>query len=205
MLELSQTEVLELLAKQHAVREDRRAALKGRLQHFQRLGFPEGLNTGRGRAAIYDMPTVLSLLIAFEMLQIGLSGERVVQIMREQKDFIPKAAAAAGQLLGEQEGILNPHPIHKFDEGDDSFLLVFDPNALANFSSETEGLIDATDWGESFLFDGQMIKQRVRWCVVNTTLLISTALQHVSNLSGLSRAQLASELIELGSPKDGVK
>ena len=203
MLELSQTQVLELLARQHAVREDRRAALKGRLQHFQRLGFPAGLNTGRGRAAVYDLPTVLALLIAFEILQMGLSGERVVQIMRVRDDFVPRAAGAAGQFLGEKAGLLTPHRIHAFDEETDSVLLIFDPNALSNFSQGDDEPADITAWGDSIIFDGQVIKQRVRWCVVNTTLLIASASEHICDISGLTASEFAEEVIELGGPNKG--
>lgn len=195
MLALSQVQILEFLARQYEVREDRRGALKGRLQHFQRLGFPAGLNTGRGRAATYDLSKTLQLLIAFEMLQMALSGEQVVRILKGSELALSKAAFAVGQMLGEKLGIAEPDH-RRFSISEDSFLITFDPHALADFSNSEA---QRTDWGEAFLFDDEYLSWKTRHCIINTTLLISQALPHLSAVSSVAEGEIVEELIELAA------
>lgn len=64
------------LAHVHTIREDARSAFSARLKHFQRLGFPPGINTGRGRAASYDIGHLLLLMLALELVQLGIPPER---------------------------------------------------------------------------------------------------------------------------------
>lgn len=55
--------------------------LPPRLKHLKRLGFPEGVNIGRGKHFSYDGNAVFDLLIMFEMLQLGISPERAGAII----------------------------------------------------------------------------------------------------------------------------
>lgn len=64
------------LARVNLIREDARPAFDARLKHFQRLEFPPGTNTGRGRAAVYDIGHLLQLAFALELVQLGVPPER---------------------------------------------------------------------------------------------------------------------------------
>ena len=75
--DLSYAQVADVLAAQHEVADANRVAFRGRLQHFQRLGFPAGINTGRGRSAKYGFGQVLMLALGLELIQFGLSPETV--------------------------------------------------------------------------------------------------------------------------------
>lgn len=68
-----------LLAEAMGIPEARRSAFLGRFQHFQRLGLITGVKPGRGRAAEYTMPMILQLAVAFELVELGRTPERIVE------------------------------------------------------------------------------------------------------------------------------
>ena len=79
---LSYGELEGYLAEMHHVSNNKRAALKGRLKHFQRLGWPSGTNQGKGARVQYGVGQTLSLALGLEMLQLGLTPEKIVEQMR---------------------------------------------------------------------------------------------------------------------------
>lgn len=89
--DLSYAQVADVLAAQHEVADANRVAFRGRLQHFQRLGFPAGINTGRGRSAKYGFGQVLMLALGLELIQFGLSPEKAVSILRQHEPAIRRA------------------------------------------------------------------------------------------------------------------
>ena len=82
MFELKLSQVEALLADLHDIGATKRSALRARLKHFQRLGFPQGTNTGKGQAASYGPAECVQLLIAMEFLQLGLTPERAISIIK---------------------------------------------------------------------------------------------------------------------------
>ncbi|KXU29941.1 hypothetical protein A0J57_18130 [Sphingobium sp. 22B] len=72
--------VERVLASLHHVAGDRRSAFANRIKNLQRLGYPTGTNTGRGRAAAYDIGALIRLVVVFEFLQIGLPPERAIKV-----------------------------------------------------------------------------------------------------------------------------
>lgn len=83
-LALSYGEVMSFIAKRHSIAEDKMTALRGRLQHFQRLGWPSGANLGRGTRVRYGLKEVMLLAMAFEMVQLGVGPERIVDAWRQE-------------------------------------------------------------------------------------------------------------------------
>lgn len=86
-INLTYKEVEELLARLHDVHPERRGALLGRIKHLQRLGWPEGTNVGKGSRVRYDTQKTLSLVIAFELLDVGVTPERTVSLLNSQSVF----------------------------------------------------------------------------------------------------------------------
>lgn len=72
-------ELEDFLAEIHGVAPEKRTALKGRLKHFQRLGWPSGTNKGKGARVEYGIGQTMNLAMGMEMLQLGLTPERVVE------------------------------------------------------------------------------------------------------------------------------
>lgn len=77
-MHLSYGELEDFLAHIHHVAPEKRTALKGRLKHFQRLGWPAGTNKGKGARVEYGIGQTMCLAMGMEMLQLGLTPERVV-------------------------------------------------------------------------------------------------------------------------------
>lgn len=80
-IELSYADVESTLAKLHLIADDKRVAFRARLKHFQRLGFPEGANTGTGKRVAYSIIMLLKLAFAMELTQIGMAPKRVVHLL----------------------------------------------------------------------------------------------------------------------------
>lgn len=87
--------MLELAADTVNVPQERRSALLGRFQHLQRLKLIEGINPGRGKAAEYRAHQILIILIALQMLQLGMTPERAVDLIHRHDADIRKAITLA--------------------------------------------------------------------------------------------------------------
>lgn len=81
-LEFSFADVERSLASAHSIASDRRSAFAGRLKHLQRLKFPPGTNTGRGRAATYQVEHIWLLGLVLEINQMGVAPERAVDVVQ---------------------------------------------------------------------------------------------------------------------------
>lgn len=92
-MRLSFGQVEDLLASLHAVSDEHRIALRGRIKHFQRNGWPKGTNTGKGKRARYDFPGLLALAVAFEFTQIGMPPDRIVEMLSENWSKVRTAAS----------------------------------------------------------------------------------------------------------------
>jgi hypothetical protein len=113
------SEVSRLVARLHGVGEERLTALRGRLQHLQKLGFPPGVNTGRGRPAEYGPSQVLMLILILEFMAVGLAPERAVRLLRQRESEVKKATRLAlpGLLTEKVEAVfLRLEPAALFDE-----------------------------------------------------------------------------------------
>jgi len=62
----------------------RRSALEGRLKHLKKLGFPGGVNTGRGKRVPYTAPQLTLIALATEFAQFGILPEQTVKLMRHR-------------------------------------------------------------------------------------------------------------------------
>ena len=90
-------QVEKTLALTHNVDETRRSAFAARLKHLQKMKFPPGVNTGRGRAASYDVGHICLLGVALELNQLGLSPERAVGVITSDHGAIASAFLRAAE------------------------------------------------------------------------------------------------------------
>lgn len=86
----------------HGVDPDN-AALVARFKYMQRMGFPEGVQPGRGVRAVYGLEQLLKVLLAFELLEAGATPTRVVRMVRTGWDAL-KPALAVGWLASRERG-----------------------------------------------------------------------------------------------------
>lgn len=120
-MELTYNDVEELLARLHEVSDAQRGALKGRLKHFQRNGWPGGTNTGKGKRATYGFGALLKIALGFELLQLGLTPERAAEVLKDNWHIIDIALSLA-------------NPSHPPENGGQPFdvFLYCDPVALSS-------------------------------------------------------------------------
>lgn len=71
----------QMLVEMHDISRDQRPALQARMRHLQRLGIPKGTNVGRGKHADYGLDGLLQLAFAFDLLDVGLTPERVRRVL----------------------------------------------------------------------------------------------------------------------------
>ena len=80
-MRLTYSDLLKLLASVNYIAPESEGAFKARLRHFQRLGFPTGSNTGKGRKAEYDVDMVLQLALAIQFMQAGIPPQHIVSLI----------------------------------------------------------------------------------------------------------------------------
>lgn len=101
--------VEEALACLYGIVEPKRAALRARIKHFQRLRFPGGTNTGRGKPAKFSFTQYLKLALAFEMVQSGLDPWPARSVISEAWGWSDLNFAFARTLLIDDYVINDPN------------------------------------------------------------------------------------------------
>jgi len=101
-LEYGFAEVERALASFHSIADDKRSAFVSRLQHLQKLKFPPGVNTGRGRAARYQPHHVFLIAIALQFNELGMNPDRAIRMIRRN----------LGELAAGVVAALSPSPWH---------------------------------------------------------------------------------------------
>lgn len=106
-MEFTYREIQEILAQKHHIATANRTAFRGRIQHMQRLGFPTGVNTGKGRPASYTWRELLLIGLAFEYLEIGSTPDRAIAEIIKIEDMllvgVSKVILAAEQPGGSDQ------------------------------------------------------------------------------------------------------
>ncbi len=77
-MEFTYKEIQDILSQKHNIANANRTAFRGRIQHMQRLGFPTGVNTGKGRPASYTWRELLLIGLVLEYLEIGSTPDRSI-------------------------------------------------------------------------------------------------------------------------------
>lgn len=87
-MEFTYKEIQDILSRKHHIADTNRTAFRGRIQHMQRLGFPTGVNTGKGRPASYTWRELMLLGLAFEYLEIGSTPDRSIAEIIKIEDML---------------------------------------------------------------------------------------------------------------------
>lgn len=81
-------QVEAILAEMEGVHNDRRGAFQSRLKQWQKMKFPQGVNVGRGVKAPYGADQLFQLVYMVELLRIGLTPDRAIEIVTAAWDTI---------------------------------------------------------------------------------------------------------------------
>ncbi|MFC4594275.1 hypothetical protein [Sphingobium tyrosinilyticum] len=172
---------LEIIAAaMHDIAPEHRSAFANRMKHYQRLGFPAGINTGRGRAATYKAEHVFLLCFALEFAQLGLTTENAIPLISEHLSLV---AGAAKEALW-----------RKFYEKEADFTFIFfDPARLYPLTNERGWNEDEfsirgklaygnTDIALALLKEG-ILRER-RFVMLNVSEIIDQISQQIVRLDG---------------------
>lgn len=181
-------EVSRLLSTFHSIGDAHASKFNARLKNFQRLGFPEGVNTGKGQRARYGTGEVLLLNLALELTQLGLTPERAVNVLLENAYVVLPAVRIAAEWLAAREQTsmylyLDPSALSPLgvggtsdDQASDTFFYAGWPDlrarlerkhaprrlAIINLSSVLDGLIEGLQRMELGTRD-EFLKSLLAW------------------------------------------
>lgn len=133
-----------VLRELHFIRDDRKPAFASRLKHLKKLGFPKGVNVGKGQRFSYSPAQLWILALAFEFVQLGILPERMVAGFNQHARVLIQATAHAVVPMF--------HP--SANETDVvPTVLIFDPSSLSELMDSR--YFDAQDFSVgNFTFGG---------------------------------------------------
>lgn len=206
MSPVTKAQLLDVLAELHDVAPSQRKALKGRLQHLQKMGFPAGANVGRGRATKYDAVAIAKVVIAFELLQFGITPERAAGMVRAlAPGWLSHRAASAGHLITRGE-----------EDGEEDHFLLFHPAALVSLSGaaddsefllrsaasfDRDKLSDAIGFQDSDETDRLQGLHR-RFAAINLTSLLYHAAIRLNEQAGVPHQAFGEALMAWGADNE---
>ena len=85
-MQLQHKALVAVLAAMFDIDDPNLVAFKGRMQHMQRLGFPPGSNTGRGKPSTYGWRELFLLSMAFQFLEIGATPDRTIAYLTKAEE-----------------------------------------------------------------------------------------------------------------------
>lgn len=192
--------VESMLASCHRVSSANRTKFQARLKNYLRLGFPEGLGEGRGRAAKYLPQHVFLLELALQFAELGVAPFRAVRAL---KRHMPSVTASLVYSLKEDA-----------DPVDDDFkpvILYFDSNALSDLSEPGSELPIPFGFGpvDKVSFEEWITQDTgIRLSVINITGVLKLLDDHLPGGEGDeffdNLLQWAKREITDASPKPGL-
>ncbi len=137
------SEIFKILSKKHRISRKKTVSFRGRLQHFQRLGFPLGVNTGKGKRVKYTWRELFLMGLALEYVEIGSTPERIVQEILKFEDILLESLAKVASpknyetegcfLLTELSGLL---ALKEENEWGEEMVLLNQSEITAVFSAD---------------------------------------------------------------------
>lgn len=85
------------------IHPERRNAFVARLKQWQKSGFPEGINSGRGRKAQYGATQLYQLALCLLLIELGLTPERAHTVVRLAWDTFRDSIVEATICLANRE------------------------------------------------------------------------------------------------------
>lgn len=171
-------ETEEFLTLFNGISPEKRATFRGRIKHFQRLGWPPGTNSGKGGRAVYGSEQILLLAVTIEILQFGVTPERILE-----------------QLSPSHLGTAFKHALEKRGHFSQSVFYVFSPSSLAGMQASSknqtgfQSLVVSLDEFQELVFKSTDFGRR-RFAAVNLTCILDAYL----NFFGLSEPTDVSNL-----------
>ena len=101
---LSFGQVVDVLTEANSLSPARRERFISRLKQWQKMGFPEGVNVGKGARADYGAKQLFQLAFHLRMLALGLTPERAQSILKIAWNRIQDAITSVTILTAQGKG-----------------------------------------------------------------------------------------------------
>lgn len=139
-MEISFKKLEKVLGWHYGVDSEGEGAFRGRIQHLQRAKVPAGVNTGKGRPAVYGWSQVIELVTVLDLIDVGLSPDAARRIVDYSRSRLFKHAASFGADA----------TVEEFGEWIENERC---PLAAARVISASAGTLHALSGGEDIMFD----------------------------------------------------
>lgn len=84
-MQLGYREAEDMLGAKYGIHSTRRVAFRGRLDHLRKYGCPDGVNTGKGRPAVFGWNQITELALALELVNLGIPPEQTARALQADK------------------------------------------------------------------------------------------------------------------------
>ena len=182
------SKVVAILSDKHQISEERKSAFRGRLAHMQRLKFPIGINTGRGKPCSYSWRELLLLGIAIEFMEIGATPDRcVADINRFEEKFLDTLRKLSGPK------VISTENRDKFDS-----ILITDLSSIRELKSpvvefgncQIVSLLKA----QAILMSGGNAVIRSPYAMIDLRQFLATLAASVGAIYGMNSEEVQNEL-----------
>lgn len=133
-LTFNHSQVFDVLCHLNRIAIDKRATFQARLKHLQRLKFPEGVNTGKGKPAQYKFSHLMQMVIAIELIQAGMTPQVAADLVDANWYGIRQTIYLATAQPNEDVSFAPPNVI--------DFLWIATPESLRSLTVEGEDQFD---------------------------------------------------------------
>ena len=93
-MNLTFNQVEAVFAQRFGIPSEKAVAFRGRLQHLQRLNFPSGVNTGRGKKANYGWVQVIQLMVVLDLIDLGITPDVAARGVKQGTDRLMDAVCS---------------------------------------------------------------------------------------------------------------
>jgi hypothetical protein len=115
-------DVEKLLRDGLEIDEENRSTFKSRIKHLQRMQFPPGTNTGKGKKFDYGWPQIIQYIVVFDLLDQGMSPEIATSLVVESESKIERGAITFARMLSSSDSAHEMVSNMKSLEGQGMFL-----------------------------------------------------------------------------------
>lgn len=201
-VELGSREVEGLLGVRHGIDQERRVAFRGRLEHLRRLGCPVGVQTGKGKRAVFGWKQITELAFALDLIDLGINPENAARVIIEHELA----------LLSAVKVLLTLHDVDVLTAVRDRKwpfrkTMLIDVGVHALSGLKTDGTLSSTTlgpvpgWKVADWFLDQDASES-RHVLVNLGASIANLANFASAWTGRDQSEVAAELVEWGDRLD---
>lgn len=200
-MKLEFREIEAVFSTRYGIATDHGKAFRGRLQHLQRLGFPEGVNTGKGKKAEYGWKQFIQLSLALDLIDLGIAPDAATTMIKSHWAEIEMVASSLSEMLGGEAALSKAITEEKCPLRESTFVLL-DYAAISSMSNN--GLVQAPRLylisGDAFL---EMINERDRFLAsfvaIDLTVRLLFSMNTLSTQTEQPPRAIAQDMAEWGA------